>query len=122
MTAGPTREPFDPVRFISNYSSGKMGYAIAAMGQRRGAEVTLVSGPCSIPAPHGVKCINVSSALEMRNAVMENLAGSTIIIKAAAVADYRPAKASGSKIKKKKGPLSIDLERNPDIIGEVGKS
>ena len=122
VTAGPTREPFDPVRFISNYSSGKMGYAIAAMGQRRGAEVTLVSGPCSIPAPQGVKCINVSSALEMRNAVMENLAGSTIIIKAAAVADYRPARASSSKIKKKKGPLSIDLERNPDIIGEVGKS
>jgi len=122
VTAGPTREPFDPVRFISNYSSGKMGYAIAAMGQRRGAEVTLVSGPCSIPAPPGVKFVNVGSAVEMRSAVMENMANSTIIIKAAAVADYRPARASSSKIKKKKGPLSIDLERNPDIIGEVGKS
>lgn len=122
VTAGPTREPFDPVRFITNYSSGKMGYAIAAMGRRRGADVTLVSGPCTIPAPQGVNCINVVSAVEMRNAVMENIAGSTIIIKAAAVADYRPARASSSKIKKKKGLLSIDLERNPDIIGEVGKS
>ncbi|MEN6464478.1 MAG: bifunctional phosphopantothenoylcysteine decarboxylase/phosphopantothenate--cysteine ligase CoaBC [Syntrophaceae bacterium] len=122
VTAGPTREPFDPVRFISNYSSGKMGYAIAAMARRRGAEVTLVSGPCSLEAPRGVKCISVNSAIDMRNAVVENMPDSSIIIKAAAVADYRPAQASASKIKKKKGPLSMELERNPDIIEEVGRS
>lgn len=122
VTAGPTREPFDPVRFISNYSSGKMGYAIAAMARRRGAEVTLVSGPCSLEAPRGVKCIPVNSAIDMRNAVVENMPDSSIIIKAAAVADYRPAQASASKIKKKKGPLSMELERNPDIIEEVGRS
>ncbi len=122
VTAGPTREPFDPVRFISNYSSGKMGYAIAAAARRRGAEVTLVSGPCSLAAPRGVKCIAVSSAVEMRNAVIENMPDSSIIIKAAAVADYRPSQASASKIKKKKGPLSIDLDRNPDIIEEIGRS
>lgn len=122
VTAGPTREPFDPVRFISNYSSGKMGYAIAEMARRRGAEVTLVSGPCSLAAPRGVKCISVSSAIDMRKAVMESLPDSSVIIKAAAVADYRPAQASSSKIKKKKGPLSMELERNPDIIEEVGKS
>lgn len=122
VTAGPTREPFDPVRFISNYSSGKMGYAIAAMARHRGAEVTLVSGPCSLEAPRGVKCISVTSAIDMRNAVIENMPDSSIIIKAAAVADYRPAQASSSKIKKKKGPLSLELERNPDIIEEVGRS
>lgn len=122
VTAGPTREPFDPVRFITNYSSGKMGYAIAAMARRRGAEVTLVSGPCNLEAPRGVRCISVGSALEMRKAVIENMPESTIIIKAAAVADYRPAKTSASKIKKKKGPLSLELERNPDIIEEVGRS
>lgn len=122
VTAGPTREPFDPVRFISNYSSGKMGYAIAAMARRRGAEVTLVSGPCSLEAPRGVRCIPVNSAIDMRNAVVENMPDSSIIIKAAAVADYRPAQASASKIKKKKGPLSMELERNPDIIEEVGRS
>jgi len=121
VTAGPTREPFDPVRFISNYSSGKMGYAIAAMARRRGAEVTLVSGPCSLAVPRGVKCISVTTAIDMRRSVIENLPDSTIIIKAAAVADYKPAQASASKIKKKKGPLSLELERNPDIIEEVGK-
>lgn len=120
VTAGPTREPFDPVRFISNYSSGKMGYALAKMARRRGADVTLVSGPCAMATPAGVCCIDISSALEMRDAVVENLGEATIIIKAAAVADYRPAKASSSKIKKRKGPLSLELERNPDIIGEVG--
>lgn len=122
VTAGPTREPFDPVRFISNYSSGKMGYALARMARRRGAEVTLVSGPCSLTAPAGVKFVDVSSAVQMRDAVMANIEEATIIIKAAAVADYRPARTSGSKIKKKKGPLSLELERNPDIIEEIGKS
>jgi len=121
VTAGPTREPFDPVRYITNYSSGKMGYALARIAGRRGAEVTLISGPSSLPVPRGVRFIPISSAVEMRNAVMENLEASTVIVKAAAVADYRPAVYSNAKIKKQDGPLSISLERNPDIISEVGK-
>jgi len=120
ITAGPTREPFDPVRFITNYSSGKMGYALATMAARRGAEVLLISGPSLLPVPAGVTFLSVASALEMRNAVMTNLEGTTAIIKAAAVADYRPAVLSESKIKKKKGPLTLHLERNPDIIAEIG--
>lgn len=122
VTAGPTREPFDPVRFISNYSSGKMGYAIAIKARRRGADVVLVSGPTSLPAPRGIKLVPVSSAVEMRDAVMSNLKKATIVIKSAAVADYRPAVRSEAKIKKKAGPLSIALERNPDIIAEVGRN
>lgn len=120
ITAGPTREPFDPVRFITNYSSGKMGYALATMAARRGAEVILISGPSVLPVPRGITFMSVASALEMRNAVMTYLEGTTAIIKAAAVADYRPAVLSESKIKKKKGPLTIHLERNPDIIAEIG--
>ncbi len=120
ITAGPTREPFDPVRFITNYSSGKMGYALATMAVRRGAEVILVSGPSLLPVPAGITFLSVASALEMRDAVMNNLAGTTAIIKAAAVADYRPAVLSDAKIKKKKGPLTIKLERNHDIIAEIG--
>ncbi|MCK9196126.1 MAG: bifunctional phosphopantothenoylcysteine decarboxylase/phosphopantothenate--cysteine ligase CoaBC [Syntrophales bacterium] len=119
VTAGPTREPFDPVRFITNYSSGKMGYALATMAARRGAEVILISGPSSLPVPRGVTFISVASALEMRDALMTHLEGTTAIIKAAAVADYRPAVLSESKIKKK-GPLTLQLERNPDIIAEIG--
>ena len=121
VTAGPTREPFDPVRYITNYSSGKMGYALAQMARRRGAEVTLISGPSSLSVPRGVKFVPISSAVEMRDAVMENLEASTVIIKAAAVADYRPVVYSNAKIKKQDGPLTISLERNPDIISEVGK-
>ncbi|MFA6412579.1 MAG: bifunctional phosphopantothenoylcysteine decarboxylase/phosphopantothenate--cysteine ligase CoaBC [Syntrophales bacterium] len=120
ITAGPTREPFDPVRFITNYSSGKMGYALATMAARRGAEVILISGPSSLAVPPEVTFISVATALEMRNAVMTHLEGTTAIIKAAAVADYRPAVLSESKIKKKKGPLTLQLERNPDIIAEIG--
>jgi phosphopantothenoylcysteine decarboxylase / phosphopantothenate---cysteine ligase len=119
ITAGPTREPFDPVRFITNYSSGKMGYALATMAVRRGADVILVSGPSLLPVPAGLTFLSVASAQEMRDAVMNNLAGTTAIIKAAAVADYRPAVLSKFKIKKK-GPLTIHLERNPDIIAELG--
>ena len=119
ITAGPTREPFDPVRFITNYSSGKMGYALATMAGRRGAEVILISGPSSLPVTRGITFISVASALEMRNAVMTHLEGTTAIIKAAAVADYRPAVLSEAKIKKKKGPLTLHLERNPDIIAEI---
>jgi len=121
ITAGPTREPFDPVRYISNHSSGKMGYALAVMARRRGSDVTLISGPVSLPVPAGVRFVGVSSALEMMDAVMEHVKEATVIIKAAAVADYRPSSASDSKIKKGDGWLDISLERTPDIISEVGK-
>jgi len=121
ITAGPTREPLDPVRYITNYSSGKMGYALAIMAKRRGAEVTLISGPSSLTEPSGVKCLQVSSAEEMREAVMNNMEDSTVIIKAAAVSDFRPATISDDKIKKKRDPLNVRLERNPDIISEIGQ-
>lgn len=121
VTAGPTREPFDPVRFITNYSSGKMGYALAIAGKKRGASVTLISGPTALPVPKGVRFIAVSSAVEMRDAVMEHFDSSTVVIKAAAVADYRPKRRADSKIKKRGENLKIELERNPDIIAEVGK-
>ncbi len=121
VTAGPTREPLDPIRYITNYSSGKMGYALAIAGKRRGASVTLISGPTVLPAPRDINFIPVSSAVEMRNAVMENLNTSSIIIKAAAVADYRPSVRSDSKIKKQDDDLVIRLERNPDIISEISK-
>ncbi len=121
VTAGPTREPLDPVRFITNFSSGKMGYAAAIVARRRGAAVTLISGPTSLPAPRGVRFIGVETAVEMRDAVVNEIKKSTVIIKAAAVADYRPQTFSGSKIKKKTGPLVLNLSRNPDIIAEVGK-
>ncbi|NTW15884.1 MAG: bifunctional phosphopantothenoylcysteine decarboxylase/phosphopantothenate--cysteine ligase CoaBC, partial [Syntrophaceae bacterium] len=121
VTAGPTREPFDPVRFITNYSSGKMGYALAIAGKRRGASVTLISGPSALPVPRGMKHISVSTAVEMRDAVMENMEKASVIIKAAAVADYRPHMRMSNKIKKREGELAVRLERNPDIIAEVGK-
>ena len=121
VTAGPTREAFDPVRFITNYSTGKMGYALALAAKRRGAAVTLVSGPTSLPEPRGVRFVPVVSAREMRDAVMQNLKDATVVIKSAAVADYRPADFSDSKIKKTDRPLEFRLEKNPDIIREVGK-
>ncbi|OPY84243.1 MAG: Coenzyme A biosynthesis bifunctional protein CoaBC [Syntrophus sp. PtaU1.Bin208] len=121
VTAGPTREPFDPVRYITNYSSGKMGYAIATMARRRGATVTLVSGPTQLPVPSGVRFLSVSSAREMRDAVMASLPEATAVIKAAAVADYRPAVRQEQKMKKKDEDLTLKLERNPDIIQEIGK-
>ena len=121
VTAGPTREPLDPVRFITNYSSGKMGYALALMAKRRGAGVTLISGPSFLPRPRGVRFVEVTTALEMRDAVMAHYERATVIIKAAAVADYRPAVRATAKIKKEEGMLSLSLERNPDIIAEVGQ-
>ena len=121
ITAGPTQESFDPVRFISNHSSGKMGYALAAMAGRRGAQVTLISGPSSLPPPTGAEFIPVVTALDMRDAVMANLEKATVVIKAAAVADYRPMTISPSKIKKGADSLVIELVRNPDIIAEIGK-
>lgn len=119
VTAGPTQEPFDPVRFISNYSSGKMGYALAVIARRRGAAVTLVSGPTALPAPGGVAFVPVRKAVEMRDAVLAHLDTATVVIKAAAVADYRPAVCQPTKIKKKEGSLTVHLERNPDIIAEI---
>ena len=121
VTAGPTQEPFDPVRYITNYSSGKMGYALAVMARRRGAAVTLVSGPTALSAPRGVQFIPVKTAIEMHDAVMADLARATVVIKAAAVSDYRPAVRSATKIKKGRGPLTVSLERNPDILAAIGK-
>ncbi|MBN2437706.1 MAG: bifunctional phosphopantothenoylcysteine decarboxylase/phosphopantothenate--cysteine ligase CoaBC [Deltaproteobacteria bacterium] len=119
VTAGPTQEPFDPVRFISNHSSGKMGYALAVMARRRGAAVTLISGPTALPMPRGVTFVPVGTAVEMRDAVLERLDGVTVVIKAAAVADYRPAVCEAMKIKKKGASMTVLLERNPDIISEI---
>jgi phosphopantothenoylcysteine decarboxylase/phosphopantothenate--cysteine ligase len=119
VTAGPTQEPFDPVRYITNYSSGKMGYALAVAARRRGADVTLVSGPTELPVPQGVAFVRVKTALEMRDAVMARLEESTVLIKAAAVADYRPAIFEKTKIKKKDAALTLSLERNPDILTEA---
>lgn len=121
VTAGPTQEPFDPVRYITNHSTGKMGYALALMAKRRGARVTLISGPVSIAAPAGVTCIPVTTAREMADAVLERFDDAQVLIKAAAVADYRPARPSAGKIKKTGDSLSIPLERNPDIIAEAGR-
>src|SRR5574340_892969 len=122
ITAGPTREPLDPVRFISNRSSGKMGYALAEAARGRGAEVILGSGPVSLPPPAGVEMVRVETAGEMRDAVMANLQRAGIVIKAAAVADYAPAAPAGEKIKKSAGPPSFELVPTPDILAEVGRN
>jgi phosphopantothenoylcysteine decarboxylase / phosphopantothenate---cysteine ligase len=120
VTAGPTREPIDPVRFISNRSSGKMGFAMAEAARRRGASVTLVSGPTSIAPPAGVNVTHVTTASEMLDAVMQNLRGNQIVIKAAAVADFAPAAAASQKIKKAQGnELTLTLHKNPDIIDSI---
>jgi phosphopantothenoylcysteine decarboxylase / phosphopantothenate---cysteine ligase len=120
VTAGPTREEIDPVRYISNHSSGKMGYAIARSARLRGAEVTLVTGPTAIAPPYGVRVVRVESALEMREAVLDHTEKSDVVIKAAAVADYRPKLRSGVKVKKHADNLVIELEKNPDILAEIG--
>lgn len=119
ITAGPTREPIDPVRFVSNRSSGKMGYAIARAAQEAGAAVTLVSGPVSLAPPQRVRCVRVESAQAMRDAVLEDAPAADIFIAAAAVADYRPASVAGQKIKKRSASLDLKLERTPDILAEV---
>ena len=121
VTAGPTREAIDPVRFISNYSTGKMGYSIAEAASARGAEVILISGPTALRTPPGVKLIKIDTALEMYDAVMDNFKGQNIIIKSAAVSDYRPEAVSEHKIKKDRGNLNLTLVRNPDILYELGK-
>jgi phosphopantothenoylcysteine decarboxylase/phosphopantothenate--cysteine ligase len=118
VTAGPTREPIDPVRYISNRSSGRMGYALAAAAARRGAQVTLVSGPTVLPPPTTTAFVPVQTAEEMREAVLHHAAGAAIVIKAAAVADYRVRQAAAQKIKGKRD-LTLDLVPNPDILAEV---
>ncbi len=122
VTAGPTEEPLDPVRFITNLSSGKMGYAIATAAQRRGADVTLVSGPTNLPPPPVAKIIKVRTAKEMHKAVMDQYKKAAVIIKAAAVADYYPKVTAQEKIKKDKKTLALELQCNPDIIADVGKN
>ncbi len=122
ITGGPTQEPIDPVRFLTNRSSGKMGYALAKVAKRRGAEVTLVSGPTSLPLPRkDIKWIPVRSAEEMRKAVLTHFEGASVVIKAAAVSDYRPKMISQKKIKKGDSNTILALERTKDILGEIGK-
>jgi phosphopantothenoylcysteine decarboxylase/phosphopantothenate--cysteine ligase len=120
ITAGPNREPIDPVRYISNRSSGKMGYALARAGLNRGAAVTLVSGPTALEPPAGARLIPVTTAAEMRRAVLEEFPNCTTVIMAAAVSDYRPIEYSSTKMKRGKTPLELRLEPNPDILKELG--
>ena len=122
VTAGPTRENVDPVRYLTNRSSGKMGYAVAEAAARRGAHVILVSGPTSLEAPAGVERIGVESAEEMHHAVLEKVAGCSIVIFAAAVADYRPAEPTAQKIKRNYESTAIALEPTPDILASVARN
>jgi phosphopantothenoylcysteine decarboxylase/phosphopantothenate--cysteine ligase len=121
VTSGPTREPVDPVRFISNPSSGKMGFAVARAAEYRGGAVTLITGPTHLPDPNNVKVIRIQTAREMARAVFENVEHSDIIIKTAAVSDYRPKDPATQKIKKEKGELVLYLERTQDILKEIGR-
>ena len=122
VTAGPTQESLDPVRFLTNHSSGKMGYAIAREAMLRGAEVTLISGPVALKPVPGVKLVNIITAQDMLEAVQAALPQTDILIKAAAVADYRPATVADEKLKKKDGELSIPLERTADILAWVSEN
>lgn len=121
ITAGPTRESIDPVRYITNHSSGKMGYAIAERAAHRGAEVVLISGPTNLSTPAGVKRIDINTTHEMYDAVMNQLKWADVFIKSAAVADYRPKAVAENKIKKGDGDWVIELTRNPDILKELGQ-
>ncbi len=121
ITAGPTQEPLDPVRYLTNRSSGKMGYALAEAAAERGARVILVSGPVNLAAPARVELIPVRTAVEMRQAVMDHLEQATIIIKAAAVADYHRSNPPQQKVKKTAARLSLELDPTPDILAEVGR-
>ena len=126
ITAGPTVEDLDPVRFLGNRSSGKMGYALAERAAARGAQVTLVSGPVTLPPPSSVTLVAVRSATEMQNALWQalgpNLDQADALIMAAAVADYRPAEASPSKLKRDADTLTLQLVRNPDLLAEIGRA
>ncbi len=121
VTAGPTREPLDPVRFLSNRSSGRMGFALASAAARRGARVTLITGPVGLHTPRGVRRIDVESSAEMRKAVLESRADADAVIMAAAVSDYIPPRSEG-KIKKGAAEIDLRLSRGPDILMELGQS
>jgi phosphopantothenoylcysteine decarboxylase/phosphopantothenate--cysteine ligase len=121
VTAGPTIEDIDPVRFLSNRSSGKMGYAVAHVARQRGAEVFLISGPTHLKALSGIHFVPVRSAAQMKEAVLQHYAAVDIVVKAAAVADYCPARPAAQKIKKGKEGMTLDLERTEDILGLLGK-
>ena len=121
ITAGPTREPLDPARYLSNRSSGKMGYALARTARRRGAHVTLISGPVQLDPPPGANIVQVSTAREMEEAVREHAGMASVIIKAAAVADFRPKNVSEQKIKKAGADLYLELTANPDILADLGR-
>jgi len=121
LTAGPTQEPLDPVRFISNRSSGRMGYALADAAAERGARVILISGPVHLPPPRGVEVVHVRTAREMRDKVFENLAPATIVIKSAAVADFHLTKVPDQKVKKTAARISLELDPTPDILAELGR-
>ena len=122
VTAGPTQESLDPVRFLTNHSSGKMGYAIAREAMLRGADVTLISGPVALKAPLGVKLVNITTAQEMLEGVQEALPQTDVLVMAAAVADYRPAVVADQKMKKGEGDMSILLERTGDVLGWVAQN
>ena len=122
ITAGPTQEALDPVRYLTNHSTGKMGYAIAKVAANRGADVILISGPVNIPIPHHVKIINIISAKDMFEAVKKEFSSCDIIIKSAAVADYRPKFYNENKIKKKENELNIELEKTDDILKYLGEN
>jgi phosphopantothenoylcysteine decarboxylase/phosphopantothenate--cysteine ligase len=121
VTAGGTREPIDPVRYVGNYSSGKMGYAVAEAARDRGAEVALVSAPAALPTPFGVRLVAVGRAAEMRDAVVDECRGAQVLVMAAAVADYQPAATATQKIKRRAPSLTLELERTPDILAEAGE-
>ncbi len=121
VTAGPTVEDLDPVRFLSNRSSGKMGYAVAHAASQRGAEVVLISGPTSLKAPMGVKVVQIRSAADMKEAVLKHYPEMDVVVKAAAVADYRPSKTAVQKIKKGGGTKMLELDQTEDILGLLGK-
>ncbi len=121
VTAGPTAEPIDPIRYLTNRSSGKMGYAVAEAAARRGAKVILISGPTALKPTQGVEFTSVETALQMYEAVMERFPCVDLVVKSAAVADYRPARAAVQKIKKHTGNMSIELVKNPDILADLGR-
>ena len=121
VTAGATREPLDPVRFITNHSTGKMGYALAENAMLRGADVTLVTAHADIEPPQFVNVVKVTTAREMYSEVVSRFEECDIVVKAAAVADYRPVRTADNKIKKSDGNMTVEFERNPDILAELGR-
>ena len=120
VTAGPTREPLDPVRFLSNPSTGRMGFALAEAARDRGAEVTLIAGPTDVEPPAGVRCVRIATAQELQRAVDDSLDGARVVVMAAAVADQRPVQVAPQKVKKTAGPETVQLVRTPDILASLG--